>query len=249
MKTLFITLFTLSIFTATAQELKKVTKTESTSPFTNYKEEYEVLKEDKKTKHGLYKKWMNNILVEEGYYKNNKKDSTWTRYGSHANTLVVGNYDKDEKVGIWKFYTTTGELEQEYDYSKKEIVSFKPDPPNTNYQVLNGTDTTYEQLSRPPMVVGGAHSYLITIAKNLRYPVGAHKSNISGKVYVRFVIDEKGDTSNYGVLKAGDKSLDEEAIRVVKLIEGWQPAMIDDKPVKVIHTIPITFGGSSIIGR
>lgn len=50
MKTLLIALFTLSIFTATAQELKKITKTGSTSPFTNYKEEYEVLKEEKKDK-------------------------------------------------------------------------------------------------------------------------------------------------------------------------------------------------------
>lgn len=249
MKTLLITLFTLSIFTTTAQELKKVNKSGSNGPFDSYKEEYEVLKDEKKVKQGSYKKWRNNVLVEEGNYKGNKRDSTWLTYGLRGNVLIKGNYTNDEKVGVWQYFDSNGVLEQEYDYSTQKIVAFKPDSPLTLYQIISGIDTTYEKLSRPAMVIGGSRSYFEIIAKNLRYPISAAKSNISGKVYVRFVIDEKGDTSNYGVLKAGDKSLDEEAIRVVKLIEGWQPAMIDDKPVKVIHTIPITFGGSSIIGR
>ena len=89
MKTLLITLFTLSIFTTTAQELKKVNKSGSNGPFDSYKEEYEVLKDEKKVKQGSYKKWRNNVLVEEGHYKGNKRDSTWLTYGLRGNVLIV----------------------------------------------------------------------------------------------------------------------------------------------------------------
>lgn len=241
MKQLFIAALMLSVSTAFAQELKKVTDTSSPSPFNSIKEEYYVLKDAKKVRHGLYKRWMNNKLVEEGYYKNDQKDSTWINYGGNQNVLTIGDYAKDEKVGIWKYFLAGGELEQAYDYTNKTFVSFKTDAPKTSYQVVSGMDTTYEELSRPPMVIGGSRAYLQVIAKNLRIPPGAFRTGARGRVYVRFIIDEAGKTSDFSVLKKGDRDLDAEAIRVVKLIEGWYPALKGDTPVKVIQTIPISF--------
>lgn len=241
MKKQLITVLMLSASTAFCQELKKVTDTYSTSPFNNFKEEYHVLKNDKKVRNGQYRRLMNNKLVEEGHYKNNQRDSTWISYGINQNVLAIGNYAKDEKTGIWKYFLAGGELEQAYDYTNKTFVSFKADPPKTAYQVISGKDTTYEQLSRPPMVIGGSRAYLEVIAKNLKMPSSAFRRGANGRVYVRFIIDETGKTSDFGVLKKGDKDLDAEAIRVVKLVEGWQPALKGDTPVKVIHTIPISF--------
>lgn len=241
MKIIIIATLMLSASTAFCQELKKVTDTYSTSPFNSFKEEYYVLKNDKKVRNGQYRRLMNNKLVEEGYYKNNQRDSTWISYGINMNVLAIGDYAKDEKVGIWKYFLAGGELEQAYDYTNKTFVSYKADPPKTAYQVISGKDTTYEQLSRPPMVIGGSRAYLEVIARNLRIPANAFRTGAKGRVYVRFVIDETGKTSDFSVLKKGDKDLDAEAIRVVKLIEGWQPALKGDTPVKVIHTIPISF--------
>lgn len=241
MKKLIIAALMLSASAAFGQELKKVTDTYSTSPFNNFKEEYYVMKDVKKVRNGLYKRWMNNKLAEEGYYKNNQKDSTWIRYGINLNVLAIGNYAKDEKVGVWKYFLPGGELEQAYDYTNKKFVSVKADPSKTTYQVISGSDTTYEALSRPPTVIGGSGVYLEVIARNLRIPSSAFRRGANGRVYVRFIIDETGKASDFGVLKKGDKDLDAEAIRVVKLIEGWQPALKGETPVKVIHTIPISF--------
>lgn len=241
MKIIIIAALMLSALTVAGQELKKVTDNTSPNPFTNIKEEYYVLKDAKKVRHGSYKRWSNNKLVEEGNYKLNQRDSTWISYGINMNVLAIGDYAKDEKVGIWKYFLAGGELEQAYDYTNKTFVSYKADPPKTAYQVISGRDTTYEQLSRPPMVIGGSRAYLEVIARNLRIPANAFRTGARGRVYVRFVIDETGKTSDFSVLKKGDKDLDAEAIRVVKLIEGWQPALKGDTPVKVIHTIPISF--------
>ncbi len=247
MKKLIIVAFMLGALTAAGQELKKVTDETASNPITKIKEEYYVLKDAKKVKHGAYKKWMNNILVKEGHYKLNKKDSTWITYGYKKNVLIIGDYTNDEKTGIWKYYYPNGDLEQEYDYSKNEIVSFKPENSGLNYQIISDNDTIYAVLDRQPMVVGGRNAYYETIAKNLRYPVSAIKSGATGKVFVSFMVDENGNTSNYNLVKKGDKSLDAEAVRVVKLIDNWLPAIKDGKPVKVIHVVPITFNNIGVI--
>ncbi|RFS18339.1 energy transducer TonB [Emticicia sp. C21] len=240
MKKVIIAVLMFGALTAPGQELKKVLKKHSSNPFTNEREEYEVLADDKKVKHGLYKKWVNDKLTEEGYYKNNKKDSIWTRYSGQT-ILNIGNYANDEKVGIWEFYINATELDQEYDFTKKVLVSFKPPKKNTIYQIISDIDTIYAPLSRPPLIIGGQYAYLEKVAQNLRYPVEAMRNNIGGTVFVRFTIDEAGKTSDFKVINKRNKSLDMEALRVVKLIDDWLPAIKDGKPVKVIHILPIIF--------
>ncbi|MBA4848749.1 energy transducer TonB [Emticicia sp. BO119] len=248
MKRLITVALMLGALTAVGQELKKVVKKHSSNPFTNEREEYEVLSDDKKVRHGLYKKWVNDKLTEEGYYKNNKKDSIWTRYSGQT-ILNIGNYANDEKVGIWEYYINAIELEQEYDFTKKALVSFKPPRKNIIYQIINDKDTLFAPLSRPPLIIGGQYAYLEKVAKNLRYPIEAMRNNISGTVFVRFMIDETGKTSDFKVVNTRNKSLDREALRVVKLIDDWLPAIKDGKPVKVIHVVPIIFAKDGIVNR
>ncbi|UTA67259.1 energy transducer TonB [Emticicia sp. 21SJ11W-3] len=246
MKTLTLLLLSLTILTTAAQELKLVSKSSQPNPFTNYKEEYYVLKNDKKNRQGSYKKWVNGKISLEGFYKNDKMDSTWTTFSSLGYIISSGNYAKDTKVGIWKFNDKDG-LEQEYNYSTNMLVYFRPEKTPTNYAIIKGTDTTYSVVSRPPLTIGGSYALYETIAKNLRYPVAAHKKNATGKVYVSFTIDETGNAAGHKVLKNGNKDLDNEALRVVKLLDKWIPALKDGIPVKVVHVIPVTFQNAGII--
>ena len=244
---IWITLFFISLLSVKGQELKKITKKHE--PCHCNKEEYYVLANQKKVKQGSYKMFADGIVIEEGFYNNNKKDSTWTSYSPNYIILSTGTYKNDLRIGNWKFYTNTGELEQEYNYTTKKVHFFKPNPKEISYKVIAGKDTTYELLDRPPLVIGGQDNHLEVIVKNIRYPIEAMKKNIADKIYVRFTIDEEGKTSDFSTIKKGDKSLDAEAIRVVKLIDNWLPALKGNQPVKVINTIPITFSGSSIISR
>ncbi|GAB3520446.1 TonB family protein [Emticicia fontis] len=247
MKRILIAALMLSALTALSQEVRKVVKTDSSHASLKIREEYYVLRDAKKVKHGLYKKWINEILFMEGYYKYNKKDSIWIRYGSHRNPLVVMHLSPNKGKGIVEFYLPTGELEQKYDYTTNELVYFKPENNGTYHQIITGKDTTYSTLSRPPINIGGRFSYFMTVANNLRYPVSALKNNNVGRIHVSFIIDEKGKRSRFKVIKRGNKIFDEEAIRLVKLIDDWLPAMQDGKPVKVIHIVPITFDTDEII--
>ena len=246
MKILTLLLLTIITFATTAQELKLVTKTSQSNPFTSYKEEYYVLKDNKKIRHGSYKKWVNGRISLEGFHKNDNMDSTWTTYSSLGHIVSTGNYANNTKVGLWKFYDKD-EPEQVYNYSTQTLVYFKPEDKPAAYTIINGADTTYSVLSRQPLTIGGKYAFYEVIAKNLRYPVAAHKSGITGRVYVAFTIDETGKTADHKVLKNGNKHLDAEAIRVVKLLDNWLPALKEDKPVKVVNIVPITFNNAGII--
>lgn len=76
------------------------------------------------------------------------------------------------------------------------------------------------------------------IKSNLRqpYPIREEK-----KVYVKCLVDTLGFTHCHEVLKHTDSLLDEEALRVCRLIKFDKPAKQSDKPVNVDYIIPVTF--------
>lgn len=245
MKRLIITALTLSVLTAAGQELKKVAISVSPAKAFPFREEYHVLKDSPKVRQGVYKKTRNHIVLEEGYYKNDKKDSTWTKYGGYGDILIKGNYTNDKKVGIWQYFTAEGELEQEYDFTKNELVSFKPEKKEKIYQIITVKDTLFASLKRPPLLIGGQHTYLEKLTQTMCYPYV--NSNAGGTVYISFIIDETGKTSHYKVIKKGDRILDNAALRLVKQLGNWLPAIWDDKPVKIVHIVPIVFDKACLV--
>ena len=84
------------------------------------------------------------------------------------------------------------------------------------------------------------------IDENLRYPESAKKDKIEGKIFVSFWIDTLGYTSEHKITKGIRPDLDEEALRVARLIKFDRPAMNGGKPIKVIFTLPFDFKSDSI---
>jgi len=81
-------------------------------------------------------------------------------------------------------------------------------------------------------------SYLQT---NVTYPESAMKNNEIGKVFVSFVVEKDGSIQNVKVEKGVSSILDEEAMRVVRNMPKWIPAMKDGKEVRTSLTLPIVF--------
>ena len=79
------------------------------------------------------------------------------------------------------------------------------------------------------------------IGENLKYPETAQKNGVSGKVYVQFDINKKGELVNAEVIRGADADLDKEALRVVNSSPKWDSGVNDGKPVIVRYTFPITF--------
>jgi len=87
----------------------------------------------------------------------------------------------------------------------------------------------------------GADEFRLFISKNLKYPKEARKQGIEGRVFVSFVIDKNGDVKNVKIERGVHSSLDEEAIRVVKLSPKWEPGKNEGEFVNIQYTFPIVF--------
>ena len=95
-----------------------------------------------------------------------------------------------------------------------------------------------EEAPEPPGGIKGLQHFL---AKNTKYPVQAIENDMQGKVYVRFVINEKGEVENAHVIRPVYPLLDKEALRVVQSLPKWKPGKQGGKAVKVWYTVPIVF--------
>ena len=79
------------------------------------------------------------------------------------------------------------------------------------------------------------------IARNVQYPEMAFQQVIQGKVWIAFVIDTEGYADEVWVERSVDPLLDQEALRVIKMLPRMTPATVDGKPVNLRYSIPINF--------
>ncbi len=107
---------------------------------------------------------------------------------------------------------------------------------------LNGAvaeDTVvYEAAEEMPEFPGGAAALNRFRNTNIGYPVEAMEKRIQGKVIVRFVVKKDGSIGKCEVLQGVHPLLDNEAIRLVKLLPKFKPGTIGGKPVNVWYTMP-----------
>jgi TonB family protein len=93
-----------------------------------------------------------------------------------------------------------------------------------------------------PAFPGGVEAYRAFLQKNVQYPEAAKARNISGDVFVSFSVDEAGRLLDAEVIKGVGYGLDEEALRLVRLMPWWTPARLAGQPVRVPATLRIRFG-------
>lgn len=90
---------------------------------------------------------------------------------------------------------------------------------------------------------GGREKMNEFVSANLRNPESVQQGIISGKVYVKFVVSEKGEVSAAQVLKGipACPECGEEAIRLINSMPNWIPAAHEGKKVKSYVGLPVKF--------
>lgn len=110
-----------------------------------------------------------------------------------------------------------------------------------------------------PEYEGNIYEFL---GQNVQYPSQATKMGVGGKMIVQFTLDENGTPQDLQVSRkskftqVNDKKLKnanrvsveearnalrDEALRVVRLMTKWKPAVVNGKAVAVSMTLPINF--------
>lgn len=140
--------------------------------------------------------------------------------------IVKDNKEIHEEVKIF-----TSEIDPE-EACEIPVIKLEPEPEEPKIWTFTEEEPEF------PGGIKGLQHYL---AKNTKYPTQAIETDKQGKIYVRFVINEKGEVENAHVIRPVYPILDKEALRVVRSLPKWKPGKQGGKPVKVWFIVPIVF--------
>ncbi len=150
-----------------------------------------------------------------------------------AENSEEGDISNGFKTGIWKTINKEGKVLYEDEYNKGQFikgVNFTKDKP-----------ITYKMIEQQAEYDGGMEALGRFLSNHLKYPPTANRDRIGGKVYVQFVVSEKGNIQDVQIIKSLRADCDEEAKRVIERITDWTPAQQRGIPVRSRFTIPINF--------
>lgn len=88
---------------------------------------------------------------------------------------------------------------------------------------------------------GGEASMFKFLAENIKFPEELMKSGLSGRVVVRFTVEADGSLSNFEVIRSLSPEADAEALRVLKSMPQWEPAISNGKTVASTYVIPVSY--------
>lgn len=120
-----------------------------------------------------------------------------------------------------------------------EVFSKKGDTKEPVSEVIETKPLDVAELM--PEFPGGMGAWKKYLAENLKYPLAAREANISGLVYVSFVVARDGSLSQVKVVRGIGGGCDEEAARVLRSAPHWKAGKQNGHAVNVRMTLPIRF--------
>ena len=200
---------------------------------------------------GPYKTYHENgKLMEDGTYEDNKKLGLWKTFYENGQQEEEVLYEKDKALhqqhwdesGTAQLVNGSGHYTEKSSFRGEQhieildhllIASYSIDPANS--------DTTYVVVQETASYKDGMPGLYKMIGKTLRYPAEARRRGIEGKVFVEFVIEKDGKVRDVKAIKGPDKILNEEAERVMRMMNDWTPGKVRGKPVAQMMVLPLAF--------
>ena len=94
---------------------------------------------------------------------------------------------------------------------------------------------TVDDKAKPPK------GWMDLVRQNLRYPAMAKAIELDGRVMVSFIVEKDGSISSVKALNDPGGGLADEAVRVIKDLPKFEPAMRGGKPARFAYRLPVTF--------
>ncbi len=88
---------------------------------------------------------------------------------------------------------------------------------------------------------GGMDALMKYISNSIKYPEPSFCGCIQGRVIVQFTVAKDGTIQQVKVIRGVVPALDKEAIRIVKAMPKWKPAVLNGKPVPQRFVVPVLF--------
>lgn len=143
------------------------------------------------------------------------------------------------KEGTWTYYYPNT-------FKERKVEIYKENIPISNRNWDEYGDEIYADIfdsaEEMPEYNGGMEEMSKFLTDNITYPKIGRIDGVGGTVYITFIVMEDGSLNNIEILRGVSKLIDDEAMRVVKLMDKkWKPGKINGKPVKIRFNLPISF--------
>ncbi|GAF05412.1 energy transducer TonB [Saccharicrinis fermentans] len=153
---------------------------------------------------------------------------------------TTGIDKKKEKKIYQKATERQEEIYAQYNDAKQENMDSIAEAENDSHKI-DSEEPVFGIVESMPEYPAGESAMHAFIQEQLKYPQDALDEGIQGNVYVQIVIEKDGSLSNVKVVKGVSKSLDAEAIRVVKSMPKWTAGNQRGQNVRVSYTVPVPF--------
>jgi TonB family protein len=182
-----------------------------------------------------------------------------TQNGSLLNPIVIKGYGGEIDEAIlkvfrqmpkWKpakiknqpvdaYFTYTEKVTSAKTSSPGVIEEEMPEPviessPHNEEQVFSSVDFL-------PSFPGGQTAMFEFIEQSLKYPATAKAQKKEGIVVVQVMVEPDGSISKMGIEKSVGPDCDEEAIRLIKSMPTWKPAIKNGQAIRFMHKISVAF--------
>ena len=108
-------------------------------------------------------------------------------------------------------------------------------------EVEEAEEEVFLVVEEDPEFPGGLDALSKFIADNIKYPQLAKENNITGRVFVSFVVEKDGRVGQVKILRDIGGGCGNEAVRVVKMMPKWKPGKQRGKAVRTQFNLPVNF--------
>ena len=112
---------------------------------------------------------------------------------------------------------------------------------NAYSQSDDADNDVYNMVDQSAKFQDGYNSIIKFVQENIKFPAEAKENNVHGRLMLSVVVEKDGSLSDITVKKGLGYGLDEEIVRIIKMMPKWQPAQHKGKTVRQLQTIVIPF--------
>jgi TonB family protein len=193
----------------------------------------------------------NGSKKKEGTYEKGDQVGLFKEYFERGTPQSQLYYRKGEKTLHYQHWSQEGEpilvngtgtvSTPAPERSEISVIEIADSIVVTSYAIRIGKDTVYALVENPAEYNGGLQKLANDLGRLLVYPKDARKKGIEGKVFIAFIVDEKGNVREAEVLRGIGNSCDAAALKAVNELNKWNPGRYKGKAVKTRFVLPVSF--------
>ncbi len=107
--------------------------------------------------------------------------------------------------------------------------------------IIEEEQSVYSTVDEMPEYPGGVDAMMQYIKERAIYPDSLEDDQLTGSVFVKVVINTKGEVVEPTVLKGITPKVDSAALQIVRQMPLWKPGRIEGIPVNAFYTITVKF--------